>query len=125
MSNSLPQKPEFNSDSTPQFPPPAAQQPYANSPYANTQPQGSNQSYQGTNPSTNGLSIAGLILAFFIPLVGLILSIIGLKQSKENNQSTTLAKVGIILSSIFMVLGFVSFLFLFVVGAASGDVSTY
>ena len=52
---------------------------------------------------SNGLAIAGFILAFFFPLVGLILSIIGYSKAKEmNNSGKGLALAGIILSSIFM-----------------------
>lgn len=55
--------------------------------------------------STNGLAIAGFILAFFAPLIGLILSIVSLSQIKKNNQSGKgLAIAGIVLSSIAMII---------------------
>lgn len=46
---------------------------------------------------SNGLAISGLIVGIFIPLVGLILSIIGLSKSKENG-GKGLAIAGIIVS---------------------------
>jgi outer membrane biosynthesis protein TonB len=62
------------------------------------------------------LSILGLVctfIAFHLP--GLILSIIGRKRSKKAGYSTTLATVGIVLNSIFMVvtigvIGLITFL---------------
>ena len=50
-----------------------------------------------------GLGIAGFILAFFFPLVGLILSIIGFVKSKKAGYKNGLALAGIILNSVFMV----------------------
>jgi hypothetical protein len=48
---------------------------------------------------TNGMAIAGFILAFFEPILGLIFSIIALKKSKSRNGvGGTLAKAGIIIS---------------------------
>jgi hypothetical protein len=49
---------------------------------------------------TNGLAIAGFVCSFLIPLIGLILSIIGLKKSKELNDGKGLSTAGIIISSI-------------------------
>jgi hypothetical protein len=59
------------------------------------------------NPTgTNTLSVVGLVFAFIAPLVGLVLSIIGLTKSKKNHQSTGIAIAGIIVSSVFMLLVF-------------------
>ena len=62
---------------------------------------------------TNGMAIAGFILSFFIPLLGLIFSIIGLKRSKEANNGKGLSTAGIIISCITMVItiimGIISF----------------
>jgi hypothetical protein len=49
----------------------------------------------------NGLSIAGLILTFFIPIVGLILSIIALIQSKNKNENPVCAIIGTIISGLY------------------------
>ena len=54
--------------------------------------------------SSNGMAIAGFILSFFIPLLGLIFSILGLKRSKETNNGKGLSTAGIIISCITMVI---------------------
>ena len=63
--------------------------------------------------SSNGMAIAGFILSFFIPLLGLIFSILGLKRSKETNNGKGLSTAGIIISCITMVItiimGIISF----------------
>lgn len=63
--------------------------------------------------SSNGMAIAGFILSFFIPLLGLIFSIIGLKRSKETNNGKGLSTSGIIISCVTMVItiimGIISF----------------
>jgi hypothetical protein len=63
--------------------------------------------------STNVFVIIGFILSFLIPLVGLILSIVGLSQIKKTKQKGHgLAIAGIILSIVFM---FFQILFFFIV----------
>ena len=63
--------------------------------------------------SSNGMAIAGFILSFFIPLLGLIFSIIGLKRSKETNNGKGLSTAGIIISCVTLVItiimGIISF----------------
>lgn len=55
---------------------------------------------------TNGLAIAGFVLAFLIPLLGLIFSIIGLVKAKDHNgNGKGLAIAGIIISGIMLILG--------------------
>lgn len=69
-----------------------------------TSPSAQPQQLQPASTSTNGLAIAGLITAFLLPLLGLILSIIGLSQAKKRNQNGRgLAIAGIVLSIIFMI----------------------
>ena len=62
---------------------------------------------------SNGMAIAGFVLSFFIPLLGLIFSILGLKKSKETNTGKGLSTAGIIISCIIMVItlimGIISF----------------
>lgn len=64
------------------------------------------------NPG-KGLGIAGLILAFFIPLLGLILSIVGKSQSKKAGLPNGPATAGIWLSIIFIVLGIIGTILFF------------
>ena len=50
-----------------------------------------------------GLGIAGLILAFFMPLIGLILSIVAKGKSKKAGHKNVIALWGLILSIVFMI----------------------
>ncbi len=65
------------------------------------------------------LGIVGLVLAFLFPLLGLILSIVAANQSKAAGVPNTPAKVGIILSIIFMVLWVIIFISIFALSAAT------
>jgi hypothetical protein len=89
MSTNPPQQPPGY---TPQ--PPYGQQPYGQQPYG--QP-------PYVQPKMNTLALVGFILSFFISLVGLILSIIGLNQINGANGTQTgkgLAIAGIIIGAI-------------------------
>ena len=69
---------------------------------------------------TNVLAIVGFILSFFVPLVGLILSIIGYKKAPEyNNSGKGLALAGIIISSIVIV---ATIIYIIVLAAAASAV---
>lgn len=72
--------------------------------------QGYNQ-YQYQPPQKkgeNGMAIAGLVLAFFFPLVGLILSCLGLKQSKTmDDEGKGISIAGIVISSLGLVAYFI------------------
>lgn len=69
------------------------------------------------NNGTNGMAITGFVLAFFLPLIGLILSIVGLSQLKKKNQSGKgLAIAGIVISSVMMLL-FIPIMLLLVVAS--------
>lgn len=73
--------------------------------------EGANNPAPKTNSgSASGLSIAGLVLAFFIPLVGLILSIVARNNAKQiyDEKSAGLAKAGIILSVVFLVINVIT-----------------
>ncbi|MEO8528097.1 MAG: hypothetical protein ABI435_03370 [Pseudolysinimonas sp.] len=50
---------------------------------------------------SKGLSIAGVVFAFLIPLLGLILSIVALVQSRGVGQKNGLAVAGIIISIVW------------------------
>ncbi len=52
------------------------------------------------NGTSNGMATAGFVLSFFVPLLGLIFSILGLKKVKETSAGKGLATAGIIISSI-------------------------
>ena len=73
-------------------------------------------------PSTNGLCIAGLILAFVFPLLGLILSIVGLVKVKSSGEGGRgLAIAGIILTELeFFV--YVCIILFYLIIALCGDV---
>lgn len=65
---------------------------------------------------TNGLAIAGFVLAFFFPLVGLILSIIARKQCLENREGgENLALAGIIISAVSMAIVVISIIVVFAI----------
>lgn len=66
-----------------------------------------------TPQKTNALAVIGLITAFFIPLAGLVLSIIGLTQtSKRKEKGKGLAIAGIVTS---VIIGFLQILFLILI----------
>ncbi len=51
-----------------------------------------------------GITIAGVVFAFLIPLLGLILSIVGLVQARGAGQKNRLAVAGIIISIVWPIL---------------------
>lgn len=53
------------------------------------------------------LGIVGLILAIIMPLVGLIISIVAQSQSKKAGYPNKMAKVGVIVGAILVVLGII------------------
>lgn len=55
------------------------------------------------------LGIVGLIVSFFASLVGLIISIVALKQSKDAGYKNTPALAGIIVGSVTLVLAVIFF----------------
>lgn len=67
---------------------------------------------QPVQPSTktNGLAIWGFILAIFLPLIGLILSIVAMSQIKKRNEGGKgLAIAGIVIGSILLFFQFLIF----------------
>ena len=72
---------------------------------------------ESAEPGSNTKALLGFIFAFFIPLVGLILSILGLRNApKFNGDRKGLATAGIVISIVSMVLNF--FVIIVRVGAA-------
>jgi hypothetical protein len=57
-----------------------------------------------TEDPGKGLGIAGLIFAFLIPLVGLILSIIGVNMSKKAGYKNKPGVIGIVVGALFVFL---------------------
>jgi heme/copper-type cytochrome/quinol oxidase subunit 2 len=64
------------------------------------------------------LGIVGLILAIFIPIVGLIVSIVARSQSKRAGVSNGAATAGIVISILIMVIGIIVAIVVGVSGAA-------
>jgi type II secretory pathway pseudopilin PulG len=63
---------------------------------------------QASENKTNTLAIVGLIFSILLPLLGFILSIISLNQIKKRGEDgKSLAIAGIIISSMFMVIGLI------------------
>ena len=83
----------------------------------------------GPAPVSDGktLGIVGLVLAFVFSLAGLIVSIIANNQSKAAGVDNAPARIGIILSIIFLVLGVIfTIIYVVVIAAAvSSGVTTY
>ena len=67
------------------------------------------------------MGLAGLITAIFVPVVGLILSIIGLKQSKKVGMGNGMAVAGIVIGSLFTLLYIIYIIFIIVVVASAPD----
>ncbi|MBF4570704.1 hypothetical protein ITJ57_18205 [Plantibacter sp. VKM Ac-2880] len=53
------------------------------------------------------LGLVGLILAIVVPLVGLIISLVAKNQSKAAGYPNQLAKIGVIIGAILLVLGII------------------
>lgn len=66
------------------------------------------------------LGIVGLVLAFVAPLIGLIVSIIARSQSKAAGFENKLAKWGIIVSIVLMVLAIAVYVIAVVVAMSQG-----
>ena len=63
----------------------------------------STDSSGGTYQRINGMCIAGFVLSFFISILGLIFSAIGMKQADERNESGKgLATAGLVISIVFL-----------------------
>jgi len=67
-----------------------------------------NNYYQ--QPPTNGMAIAGIILAFFVPILGLIFGIIGLNKSNTpeyRGEGKGLAIAAIVISAISLIISLI------------------
>lgn len=91
---------------------------------SNTNNQGNdNLSNSPVNSKTNVLSIVGLILAFFVPLVGLICSIIGLVQAKKKGEKGKGFAIAGIITSVIVGLIQILTVVLIVVAVNSSDIT--
>ena len=77
------------------------------------------------NGTSNGMATAGFILSFFVPLLGLIFSILGLKKVKETNTGKGLSTAGIIISSIALFITLISVIIFSVAFTKAIDESNY
>jgi len=105
----------------PEHPP---QQPMESQPMAQpvaqpmmAQPMGAPAGIQTVDPG-KGMGIASLILAFFAPLIGLILGIIARGKSKKAGHKNGLALAGIIISCISMVISTIVIIIVIAAGAS-------
>ncbi len=109
---------------------PAATPPPSN-PYAQSNPYAAPQPYAPGQyaPATNTLAIVALVLAFVVPLGGIICGHIALGQIKRTGEGGHgLALAGTVLGYVFVGLAILIFLIYFIViisVAASGGFSTY
>ena len=76
------------------------------------------------NKQTNIYAILGIIFSFFFSIAGLILSIIGLKKSKELNNGKGLSIAGIVISSIRMIFTIIMVFIIFIGFFSFGTIET-
>lgn len=91
----------------PGYPPPQGMYPPP-SPYGQPPPYGQPYMMMQGQPTSSGMAIAGFVLSFLCPLLGLIFSIIGMNEVKNSNGMKTgggLALAGLIISICFIGLG--------------------
>ncbi len=67
-------------------------------------------SAQRSANNENALAIVGFILAFFVPLAGLICSIIGLKKANQGAPYKGLAIAGVVISAVSLGIAFLVFM---------------
>lgn len=67
---------------------------------------------------SNGMATAGFVLSFFVPLLGIIFSVIGLSKSKDAGKGKGLAIAGIIIS---ILIGLFQFTLIAGLGSAIGS----
>ena len=75
-----------------------------------------------TKEQPNGIAIAGFVISFFVPILGLIFGIIGLKRTKKGAGRLGLARAAIIISAISMALTLLSYV---IVLSQLGSLLTY
>ena len=63
------------------------------------------ETLRAQSSKSNGLAVLGLVFAFLIPIVGLILSAIGRVNTTKGDTDYGLATAGIVISILWMILG--------------------
>lgn len=82
----------------------------------------SNQGYGTGEKPTNTFALIGFILSFFVCIVGLVFSIIGLNKSKEmGGEGHSFAVAGIAISSVALGIGVLALIICLVVWSVYGD----
>jgi hypothetical protein len=82
--------------------------------------------YAPAQPRYSVLAIVGFIVAFFISLVGLILSIIALVQIKRTGErGRGLALAGVILGAVFLVFQIIGWIFIGIAASQGYSTGTY
>lgn len=76
---------------------------------------------QARVPAHSTMSIVGFILSILFPLVGLIISIVAIKQAGETGDKKGLAKAGIIVGAVLFVLNIIFSIALYSSGMAFLD----
>lgn len=126
-----PAQPGYTQPAQPGYAQPGYAQPMPNNQQGPYPPQGAyapqagygQQGYYGqpATPKTPPIAIVGLVLAFLLPLVGLIVSIVALGKTKKAGAGRGLAVAGTIIGAVLTVVaGIVIFLVVNVFGALSG-----
>lgn len=97
------QQPQYGQGNyQPQYQP--QQQQYQQQPYGHQYHQQPQQA--GSVP---GIVIAGFILSFLCPLVGVILCAVGMSEAKRRNAGTGLATAGLIIGGVFLLINVLAF----------------
>ena len=68
--------------------------------------------YSVPTTNENAIAIVGFVLAFFVPLAGLICSIIGYNNSKKGGKYGSLALAGIVIGAVFLVIEVILLVFI-------------
>ena len=103
---------------------PQQQNPYGADPQNN--PYGSAPGAVPADYPGKTLGLVGLILAIVAPVIGLILSIVAKKQSKEAGFPNQLAKIGVIIGAILTALYVIGIIiYVAVIGSMIANTPTY
>ena len=71
------------------------------------------ESNAGTRGESNVIAIIGLVLSFFSPIIGLVLSIIGLRHAQKSGVNRGVAIAGIVISALLFAVQVVAVVLVF------------